>query len=179
MSVIIKESFVIIKDVRKTEGNYAAFGSMILFLVCLVINIVALFPQTFSLTSHLPITLSIAFNSWFVGWLFYGWYIQTKKTLTHLLPQGTPGGLTPFMVLVEITRTLIRPITLCVRLTANLVAGHLLITLLGSFIISIRTYLTILTLFCPILLTILEARVAAAQAYVFIALVTMYGAESK
>jgi len=59
--------------------------------------------------------------------------------LAHLLPQGTPTALMPFIVIIEITRTLIRPITLCVRLTANLIAGHLLITLLGNLLTSIST----------------------------------------
>jgi F-type H+-transporting ATPase subunit a len=99
--------------------------------------------------------------------------------LAHLLPQGTPPILIVFMVVIELTRTIIRPITLCVRLTANLIAGHLLITLLGNFILSINLRSIALTSLCPLLLTILESAVALIQAYVFITLISLYLSEIK
>jgi F-type H+-transporting ATPase subunit a len=82
-------------------------------------------------------------------------------------------------VIIELTRNIIRPITLCVRLTANLIAGHLLITLLGNALISLSFYSFMISLFVPLLLTILESAVAFIQAYVFITLVTLYTTEVK
>jgi len=99
--------------------------------------------------------------------------------LTHLVPQGTPTALVSFIVLIEIVRNLIRPITLCVRLTANLIAGHLLLTLLRNSLISVRAIYSLILLITPITLTILEAAVACIQAYVFITLVTIYTTEAK
>jgi F-type H+-transporting ATPase subunit a len=95
------------------------------------------------------------------------------------VPQGTPIALMSFMVLIELTRSLIRPITLCVRLTANMIAGHLLMTLLGNAIINLPFICSLTFLIAPLILTILETAVAVIQAYVFITLVTLYVTEIK
>jgi len=99
--------------------------------------------------------------------------------MAHTVPQGTPTILINFIVLIEITRNLIRPITLCVRLTANMIAGHLLISLLRSFIIGLTTPYHLLLRLTPIILTTLERAVALIQAYVFATLVTLYAAETQ
>lgn len=99
--------------------------------------------------------------------------------LAHLVPSGTPTFLISFIVLIEITRNLIRPITLCVRLTANLIAGHLLMTLLGDILTSISYLSRIIIIVAPLILTTLETAVAGIQAYVFITLITIYTTEIK
>ena len=97
----------------------------------------------------------------------------------HLVPNGTPGALMPFIVLIETVRNIIRPITLAVRLAANIIAGHLLLTLLGntgpflSFSLSVLSLLII----AQILLLILESAVAVIQSYVFAVLRTLYAGE--
>lgn len=138
----------------------------------------ALYPQTFSLTSHLTVTIPISITIW-ITIVLIGWIKNTKQILTHLVPQGTPYVLISFIVIIELVRNLIRPITLCVRLTANLIAGHLLITLLGNSIISISPELITLTEIAPLALTILETAVSCIQAYVFITLITLYVTEVK
>jgi F-type H+-transporting ATPase subunit a len=90
-----------------------------------------------------------------------------------LVPQGTPLPLINFMVLVELISNIIRPITLSVRLIANIVAGHLLISLLGglaesSVLIGVSSLLPLL------LLRVLELSVCFIQAYVFITLIRLY-----
>jgi F-type H+-transporting ATPase subunit a len=98
--------------------------------------------------------------------------------LAHLIPQGTPPVLIPVIVLIETTRNLIRPATLAIRLTANIIAGHLLITLLGNQVA--RNELIIiepLILGVTILLLTLEFAVALIQSYVFSVLVTLYTRE--
>jgi len=96
-----------------------------------------------------------------------------------LVPQGTPSFLINFIVLIELTRTIIRPITLCVRLTANIVAGHLLITLLNNFLIQRRIPAFFFIRATPFILTVLERAVAFIQAYVFVTLVTLYANENQ
>jgi F-type H+-transporting ATPase subunit a len=93
------------------------------------------------------------------------------------VPQGTPTFLINFIVLIEIIRILIRPITLSVRLTANILAGHLLISLLRNFIMR-RNFFGIILLL-PFILTVLERAVAFIQAYVFVTLVTLYATENQ
>ena len=94
--------------------------------------------------------------------------------MAHLVPVGTPYVLIPFMVIIEFISNIIRPITLSVRLTANLVAGHLLITLIRTPIVQSRYVITTLLLRSLYILIILESAVAFIQAYVFRMLRTLY-----
>jgi F-type H+-transporting ATPase subunit a len=98
--------------------------------------------------------------------------------LAHLIPQSTPLVLIPVIVLIETTRNLIRPATLAIRLTANIIAGHLLITLLGNQVANNENMVTEpIMLLIPILLLTLEFAVAIIQSYVFSVLVTLYSSE--
>ncbi|EZA46406.1 ATP synthase subunit a, partial [Ooceraea biroi] len=100
-----------------------------------------------------------------------------NELCTHLTPQGTPLILMPFIVIIESISLLIRPITLAVRLTANIIAGHLLISLIGSAIKSIIIF-TLLLISAQTLLLILEIAVAIIQSYVFSILLTLYRRET-
>jgi len=151
---------------------------MLVFVTIISLNVLALYPQIFSPTSHLIITLPLSLIFW-ISIVIFGWIKNTNHMLAHLLPQGTPNVLIMFIVVIELVRNIIRPITLCVRLTANLIAGHLLISLLGNSLIRIRVAFTILSMIIPTTLTILEFAVACIQAYVFITLVTLYTTEIK
>jgi F-type H+-transporting ATPase subunit a len=90
------------------------------------------------------------------------------------VPQGTPNVLIPFIILIESIRNIIRPITLTIRLTANIIAGHLLITLLSRLGVKLINILIPLLLFIQLILLILESAVAIIQSYVFAILVTLY-----
>lgn len=151
---------------------------LLIFLSILILNFVALYPQIFSVTAHLAVSLPLSILAWMTIMLF-GWTKNISHILSHLLPQGTPPLLINFIVLIELTRNLIRPVTLCVRLTANLIAGHLLISLLGSALINMSTGYLATTWIIPMILTVLERAVACIQAYVFITLVTLYTTEIK
>ena len=95
----------------------------------------------------------------------------------HLVPQGTPPVLIPFIVLIETIRNIIRPGTLAVRLAANIIAGHLLLTLLGNTGPSLSLSILSILIFSQILLLILESAVAIIQSYVFAVLRTLYTRE--
>lgn len=91
----------------------------------------------------------------------------------HLVPEGTPQALSPFMVLIEAMRRCIRPLTLAVRLAANLIAGHLLLALLTSGGTKAR-FTTVLVVLVVFSLCVLETAVAVIQAYVFSILSSLY-----
>lgn len=97
--------------------------------------------------------------------------------LAHFVPQGTPGALMPFMVLIERVRGLIRPMTLAVRLAANMIAGHLLLVLLGGAISIFSPLGLVSAVVAQIALVVLETAVACIQAYVFAVLITLYARE--
>jgi F-type H+-transporting ATPase subunit a len=175
----------IIKTIKKETGYTLGKRSqrsqrilILLLLIILPLNFIALYPHLFSSTAHLSINLPLALSVW-LAIIIYGWLKTPSHMLSHLLPQGTPAGLINFMVLIEITRNIIRPVTLCVRLTANLIAGHLLISLLGSALLNLQTSLILSSLVLPLTLTILERAVACIQAHVFITLISLYVTEIK
>nr|YP_009511979.1 ATP synthase F0 subunit 6 [Aristeus virilis]AXI97907.1 ATP synthase F0 subunit 6 [Aristeus virilis] len=164
----------------KTLLGPAHPGSTIIFvsLFSLIVfnNFLGLLPYVFTSTSHLVMTLSLALPLWFAFMLF-GWINHTQHMFAHLVPQGTPSALMPFMVLIETISNVIRPGTLAVRLAANMIAGHLLLTLLGSTGPSLSTTLVSLLILSQILLLILESAVAIIQSYVFAVLSTLYAGE--
>ena len=94
--------------------------------------------------------------------------------IAHLVPLGTPVPLISFMVVVEIIRNIIRPLTLRVRLAANMIAGHLLLSLLGSQAPGSSVAVIFLIIIAITLLLVLETRVSLIQAYVFSVLSTLY-----
>jgi len=90
------------------------------------------------------------------------------------VPQGTPTLLIIFIVFIETISNIIRPLTLSVRLAANIIAGHLLLTLLGNQGVVLPLYLLPFLLLTQLLLITLESAVAIIQAYVFVILTTLY-----
>merc|ERR1711910_265335 len=102
-----------------------------LFMICCTINFIGLTPYTFTPSRSISLTLGIAICVWVfieLGFIFKA----IKRFLAHLVPSGTPDVLIPLIVVIELVRNFIRPITLSVRLAANIVAGHLLIRLVNS-----------------------------------------------
>nr|YP_010954840.1 ATP synthase F0 subunit 6 [Hemisodorcus sinensis]WMW30225.1 ATP synthase F0 subunit 6 [Hemisodorcus sinensis] len=147
-----------------------------LFSLILYNNFLGLFPYIFTSTSHLVMTLTLALPLW-LSFMIYGWINNTTHMLAHLVPQGTPPLLMPFMVCIETISNIIRPGTLAVRLAANMIAGHLLMTLLGNTGPTIPSSLLMMLLFTQILLLILESAVAIIQSYVFAVLSSLYSSE--
>ena len=94
-----------------------------------------------------------------------------------MVPQGTPFILIPFIVLIETIRNIIRPGTLAIRLSANIIAGHLLLTLLGNTGNNLSTIFISFLIFSQLLLLSLESAVAIIQSYVFTILRTLYSRE--
>jgi len=156
-----------------TPGTFSIF--IRLFLLVFFSNFIGLTPYVFTRSSHLVITLRIGLPLW-VGSIVWSLIFQPIRVLSHLVPLGTPHVLMPFMVLIERVSNVIRPGTLSIRLAANIVAGHLLLTLLGSQGPSIGSYLIFLGL-ALFMLLLLEVGVACIQAYVFTILSSLYVSE--
>nr|UJG45109.1 ATP synthase F0 subunit 6 [Chrysomya megacephala] len=157
-------------------SNGSTFIFVSLFSMILFNNFMGLFPYIFTSTSHLTLTLTLALPLWLCFMLF-GWINNTQHMFAHLVPQGTPAVLMPFMVCIETISNMIRPGTLAVRLTANMIAGHLLLTLLGNTGPSMSTILLSVLIITQIALLVLESAVAMIQSYVFAVLSTLYSSE--
>nr|AHN85830.1 ATP synthase F0 subunit 6 [Chilo auricilius] len=168
-----KEFKLLINNKYSNNGSTFIFISMFSFI--LFNNFLGLFPYIFTSTSHLTLTLSISLPLW-LSFMIYGWINNTNHMFIHMIPQETPTILMPFMVMIETISNIIRPSTLAVRLTANMIAGHLLMTLLSSTGPNMSFFIMIL-LVIQILLLILESAVAVIQSYVIAILSTLYSSE--
>nr|SSD62291.1 ATP synthase F0 subunit 6 [Allancastria cerisyi ferdinandi] len=156
------------------KGSTFIFISLFSFI--LFNNFLGLFPYIFTSTSHLTLSLSISISLW-LSFMLYGWIYNYQHMFIHMIPQGTPNILMPFMVLIETISNIIRPGTLAVRLTANMIAGHLLLTLLSSTANNMPMFLLMFLIIIQILLLILESAVAIIQSYVIAILSTLYSSE--
>lgn len=168
------------KEFKTLLGKNSFNGSTLIFIsifsFILFNNFLGLFPYIFTRTSHLSLSLSLSLPLW-LRFIFYGWINNSQHIFAHIIPQGTPNILIPFIVLIESISNIIRPGTLAVRLTANIIAGHLLMTLLRETGPNFPHYLLVLLILIQILLLILESAVAIIQSYVFAILRTLYSSE--
>jgi F-type H+-transporting ATPase subunit a len=150
-----------------------------LFMFVLVANLFGMVPYFFTVTSHLIVTFALAMLV--IGTVVvYG----LRKHGTHFfhlfVPSGVPGVLLPLVVLIEVVSFLSRPVSLSVRLFANMLAGHITLKVFAGFVVSLSAFGflgvagSILPLVMAIFLTALEFLVAALQAYVFAVLTCMY-----
>nr|AML25662.1 ATP synthase F0 subunit 6 [Scolytinae sp. BMNH 1274712] len=159
---------------KNMKGSTLIFISLFTFIM--INNIMGLTPHIFTSTSHLIMTLALALPLW-LSFMIFGWINNTKSMLAHLVPSGTPPLLMPFMVCIETISNLIRPGTLAIRLTANMIAGHLLLTLLGNSGINLGLIMINGLIIIQLMLLTLEMAVAIIQSYVFTILSTLYSNE--
>nr|YP_010310352.1 ATP synthase F0 subunit 6 [Paramarcius puncticeps]UMY75887.1 ATP synthase F0 subunit 6 [Paramarcius puncticeps] len=172
MNVLNKEFKMIMN--YKMKGSLLMMMSMFSFIM--INNLMGLLPYIFTSSSHLTFSLSLALPLWLTLMIF-GWLNNTNHMFAHLIPTGTPSLLMPFMVLIETISNIIRPGSLAVRLTANMIAGHLLMTLLGNSSLNCKSYMMMLITLIQILLMMFELAVSLIQAYVFSILSTLYSSE--
>nr|YP_010478306.1 ATP synthase F0 subunit 6 [Nesophrosyne sp. 126 GMB-2012]UVI59750.1 ATP synthase F0 subunit 6 [Nesophrosyne sp. 126 GMB-2012] len=146
-----------------------------MFSYMLTINVMGLMPYVFTASAHLSMSLAVALTMW-ISLMMYGWLNSTNSMFIHLVPMGTPAPLMPFMVIIESISNIIRPGSLAVRLTANMIAGHLLMSLLGNNLIS-NFPLMLMMMWLFMGLMVFELAVAFIQSYVFMTLSTLYSSE--
>lgn len=159
---------------KKIINNLFIFLRLIFFII--FINFFRLFPYIFSSTRHLLFNLSLSLSLWlrFFIYLIYNFPINFLK---HLVPLNSPKPLIHFIVIIELIRLIIRPWTLSIRLSSNLISGHLILILLRNFIINWIRIIPISIIIQNILL-ILEISISIIQAYVFSILLSLYFNES-
>ena len=169
-------------ELRAVFGPVILPGTLSLFLTffffILLVNFIGLVPRVFTGTSHLSITLSFRLPLW-LGYTTWSLLFQFNDVICHLVPIGTPTPLMPIIVLIERVRNVIRPGTLAVRLAANMVAGHLLLVLLGGQGPRLSGGALLGLMVGLVLLVVLECAVACIQAYVFTILRSLYLAEHR
>ncbi len=150
-----------------------------LFMFVLFANLFGLFPYFFTVTSHIIVTFALAILV--IGTVVvYGFMKNGFGFLKLFVPSGVPGILVPLVVLIEVISFLSRPISLSVRLFANMLAGHITLKVFAGFVATLSAFGAagvagaVLPLAMTVAITALEFLVAFLQAYVFAVLTCMY-----
>nr|YP_009127077.1 ATP synthase F0 subunit 6 [Anodonta arcaeformis]AHJ59892.1 ATP synthase F0 subunit 6 [Anodonta arcaeformis] len=174
---------VVLDLVKSCSGKFFggfALGQVSLFMLIFLVNIFGMIPNVFSPTSHLSLTLVLAMMVWF-SLMLSGWVYSWKESAGHLVPTGSPIGLIPLLVMIESVSILIRPVTLGVRLAANITMGHLMLHVIGEYVVSffyggsfIGSLLGSVVIWGYV---IFEFAVSFLQAYVFVLLVGLYSSD--
>nr|UTK61379.1 ATP synthase 6 [Micrelenchus huttonii]UTK61381.1 ATP synthase 6 [Micrelenchus huttonii] len=148
-----------------------------LFLLLILLNLMGLIPYVFGVTTHLAVSFSLGLPLW-LSLIISGASYNPSSAAASLLPGGAPAALNPFLVLVETVSLCVRPITLSIRLVANMSAGHIVLGLVGTYLSSglfiYPTMAVAALIFVQTFYFMFEIGVALIQAYIFSLLVTLY-----
>lgn len=150
---------------------YSKFVNSLMFIVGLVIfsfNFFSVFMYNFAFTSQLSLCFLFRFVLWSSS-VIYIIIFSSNKFLSHLIPEGCPLILIFFLFAIEVISNLIRPLTLTVRLLANIVSGHLLLRMLGNFCLQYFYFS-----FSFLILHSVEFFVSLIQSYIFVTLLIIY-----
>jgi F-type H+-transporting ATPase subunit a len=144
-----------------------------LFMFILFANLFGLLPYSFTVTSHIVVTAAMALFVFFmvtiIGILRHGLHF-----FSYFVPKGAPIALVPVMIPIEVLSYFIRPLSLSVRLFANMVAGHVMLTVVGGFVFALGVWAGWIPLAFVTVLFGLELLIACLQAYVFTILTCIY-----
>lgn len=136
-----------------------------------IINFFSVFSFVFPFSSQFGLILGFSLVYWLRLLIFRGKW-NFKGFISHLIPEGSPLGLSFFLFLIEVVSNFIRPVTLSIRLVANILAGHLLLTLLSNLVFILSP--CVLLYF---ILNLVELGVAIIQAYIFCTIIVLYFSE--
>ena len=174
---IIEMSYMFVaKMINDTAGSGAkSFFPFIftLFMFVLFCNMIGMLPYAFTVTSHIIVTFMLAATV-FIGVTVIGFMKHGIKYLGLFVPKGVPVALLPLIIVIEVISYLCRPVSLSVRLFANMMAGHTMLKVFGGFVLSLGLLGGWLPLSFSVALTGLEILVAFLQAYVFAILTCIY-----
>ncbi len=144
-----------------------------LFMFILFCNLFGLLPGAFTVTSHIVVTAALALFVFFmvtiIGVVRHGLHF-----FSYFVPQGAPVWLLPLMIPIEVLSYFIRPLSLSVRLFANMVAGHVMLTVIGGFVFALGIWAGWVPLAFVTVIFGLELLIACLQAYVFTILTCIY-----
>lgn len=176
MQVFVEMIYEMIEDML--GGTVGSKGRIFLpliftlFLFILSCNLLGMIPYSFTVTSHIAVTFGIAILLFIfitvLGFIKHGFHY-----LSLFMPEGTPMIMAPLMILIELFAYLARPVSLSVRLAANMTAGHIVLKVLASFVIMAGA-VGVLPFALLTVLQGFELFVAVLQAYVFAILTCAY-----
>lgn len=167
-----------IQSSRTFSHHLKGFTSLVisLFLILILVNLLGLLPYRFRYSRHMVFRLIFGLPLWF-SLLLSRFFNSPATFIAGLLPGGAPDWLNPFLVLIETVSILVRPITLSVRLVANIRAGHIVLSLIGiyaSSFIFLSGFSFVILIFIQVFYIIFELGICLIQGYIFCLLLTLY-----
>ena len=162
-----------IRDNVGTGGRQYFPFIFTLFMFILFCNLLGMVPYTFTVTSHIIVTFALAAIV-FLGVTVIGFVKHGSHFLKLFVPSGVPFFLLPLLVVIEVLSYLTRPISLSVRLFANMMAGHTMLKVFGGFVVALGVLGGWAPLAFIVALTGLEIGIALLQAYVLVILTCIY-----
>ena len=163
----------LLKDTVGEQGRKYFPFVFTIFMFVLIGNMVGMLPYSFTFTSHIIVTFALAAVV-FIGVTILGFAKHGMQFFSFFIIPGLPWYMLPLLIPIEVISYLSRPISLSVRLFANMLAGHTLIKVFAMFVITMPFYSGVLPLAFIVALTGLEILIAFLQAYVFAILTCLY-----
>lgn len=161
-----------VRDNVGTQGKPYFPLIFTLFMFVLMCNLLGMVPYSFTATSHIIVTFALAMFV-FVGVTLLAIFKHGFKFLGFFLPGGTPWWMAPMMIVIELVSYLSRPISLSIRLCANMSAGHIVMKIFAGFIVMMGVA-GIIPFALLIVLTGFEIGIAILHAYIFTVLSCVY-----
>lgn len=170
---------IVINQINNNQGQIYFPFIYALFIYILINNLVGMIPYSFASTSHFILTFSISFTV-VLGATILGFQKHGLKFFSLFVPSGCPLGLLPILVLIEFISYLARNVSLGLRLAANILSGHMLLSILAGFTYNIMNsgiiylFIGLLPLAFILAFSGLELGIAFIQAQVFVVLTSSY-----
>lgn len=170
---------LVIDNIKDKRGQFFFPLVFSIFLFILSLNLIGLIPYSFTLTSHLIVTLSISLSV-FIGINIVCMKLHGVKMFSLFLPAGTSITLAFLLVPIELISYIFKPISLSIRLFANMMAGHTLLKVIAGFAYTLMgcAGFVFFLHYVPLLILIplfgLELGVALIQSFVFSILICIY-----
>jgi F-type H+-transporting ATPase subunit a len=185
LRVVIEDMFQFVVEIIRQQTarpglRYTVFYFLVFFFI-LTANLVGLLPFAFTTTSHLIIVSYVALTA-NLAFVLIGFSRHGLSFLKLFFPSSAPKPLIPLITVIEFVSYLIRTFSLSLRLFANMMAGHILLYILASFVLRLMSAGLVVASFVPIVLMIgvfaLEFGICCIQAYVFLVLLSIYLSDS-
>lgn len=170
---------IVVSQINRNTGQIYLPFIFSLFILVLVNNLIGMIPYSFGTTSHFILTFSVSFTV-VLGATILGFSKHGLEFFSLFVPAGCPVGLLPLLVLIEFISYLARNVSLGLRLSANILSGHMLLNILAGFCYNIMSsgfllfFLGIVPLMFIIAFSGLELGIAFIQAQVFVVLTSSY-----
>lgn len=162
-----------VKDNCGNEGRQYFPFIFTLFMFILFCNLFGMIPYSFTATSHIIVTFALSLLV-FLGVIIIALAKHGLHFFSFFLPSGTPPLMAPMMIIIELLSFVSRPVSLAIRLAANMMAGHIMMKIVAGFVIMLGAVFGILPLVLLVVFTGFEIGIAVLHAYIFTVLTCVY-----